>query len=86
MTSAASRYPIAMPAKLPEGFTYRERKSGEIEVLHVGTLAALLRGRQAERFRERAVGATEFELQHLIARVTGNSSVGTSVGEPRDRR
>lgn len=61
---------------LPEGFTYRERTSGEIEVRHFGTLAATLRGRQAERFRVRALGATDVELQHLMARVTGNYKRG----------
>jgi hypothetical protein len=65
-----------MPTNLPEGFTYRERKSGEVEVLHVGKLATLLRGRQAERFLERAAGATDGELQHLMARVTGNYKRG----------
>ena len=61
---------------LPEGFTYRERKPGEIEVRHFGTLAATLRGRQAEQFRTRAVGATDVELQQLMARVTGNYKRG----------
>jgi len=45
-------------------------------VLHFGRLAALLRSRQAERFRARAAGATELELQQLMARVTGNYSRG----------
>ena len=76
MRCGASRYRAAMPAHLPEGFTFRERKSGEIEVLHFGKLAALLRGRQAEKFRERTAGATELELQHLMARVTGNYKRG----------
>jgi hypothetical protein len=65
-----------MPTNLPEGFTYRERGSGEIEVRHFGTLATTLRGRQAERFMERAVGATDLELQQLMARVTGNYKRG----------
>ena len=65
-----------MAAHLPEGFEFRERKSGEIEVLHVGKLAALLRGRQADRFRARASVATDLELQHLMARVTGNYKRG----------
>ena len=30
---------------------------------HLGTLATMLRGRQADRFRERAVGAMDVELQ-----------------------
>ena len=65
-----------MATHLPEGFAYRERKSGEIEVLHCGKPAALLRGRQAEKFRARASGATELELQYLMARMTGNYKRG----------
>ena len=65
-----------MPVKLPEGFSYRERKTGEIEVRHFGTLVTTLRGRLAERFRERAAGATDLELQRLMARVTGNYKRG----------
>ena len=65
-----------MPANRPEGFVYHERKSGAIEVLHFGTVAVLLRGRRAEAFRARAAGATELELQHLMARATGNYKRG----------
>jgi hypothetical protein len=65
-----------MPAHVPEGFLYLERKSGDIEVRRFGTLAAVLRGREAERFRARASGATELELQHLMARATGNYKRG----------
>ncbi len=75
-----------MPARPPEGFSYRERKSGEIEVLHFGRLAALLRSRQAERFRVRAAGATELELQHLMARATGNYKRGNERGAARSDR
>jgi hypothetical protein len=65
-----------VPPNLPQGFTYRERKSGEIEVRHAGTLAALLRGRPAERFRARVMGASDLEQQHLMARITGNYKRG----------
>ena len=65
-----------MPAKLPEGFAYLERKSGDVEVRHFGKLAAVLRGREAERFRARVARATELEGQHLMARVTGNYKRG----------
>jgi hypothetical protein len=61
-----------MSANRPEGFTFRERKSGEIEVRHFGALAVVLRGSQADRFRVRASGATDLELQHHMARATGN--------------
>ncbi len=65
-----------MPAQPPEGFTYRERKSGAIEVLHFGQLAAVLRGPLAAKFRARAAGASDLERQHLMARVTGNYKRG----------
>ena len=73
---AASRYRASMAAHLPEGFDYLERKSGDVEVRHFGKLAALLRGREAERFRARASGASALELQHLMARATGNYKRG----------
>lgn len=66
-----------MPAHRPEGFVFHERKSGAIEVLHFGKVAVLLRGRQADAFRARASGATELELQHLMARATGNYKRGS---------
>jgi len=75
-----------MPAHLPEGFSYRERKSREIEVLHFGRLAALLRSRQTERFRARASGASELELQQLMARATGNEQQGNERGAARSAR
>ncbi len=65
-----------MPAHLPEGFVYLERKSGDVEVRHFGKVAAVLRGREAQRFPARASGATELELQHLMARATGNYERG----------
>ena len=75
-----------MAAHLPEGFEFRERKSGEIEVRHDGKLAALLRGRHAERFRARASGATDLELQHLMARATGNYKRGNERRAARSDR
>lgn len=76
----ASRYRAAMPARNPEGFTYVARKSGDVEVRHFGTLAGVLRGRAAERFLARASAATALELQHLMARATGNYKRGNERG------
>jgi len=45
-------------------------------VRHFGTLAAVLHGRAAERFLARASAATPLELQHLMARATGNYKRG----------
>lgn len=64
------------PGRAPDGFTFRARKSGDVEVLHHGRPAALLRGPRAERFLTRAEGATELELQYLMARATGNYKRG----------
>ena len=72
----APQYRAAMTACGPEGFAYVERKSGDVEVRHFGKLAAVLRGREAERFRTRVSRATELERQHLMARVTGNYKRG----------
>ena len=47
-----------------------------VESVHFGTVAVLLRGRRADAFRARAAGATELELQHLMARATGNYKRG----------
>lgn len=63
-------------ANRPEGFTFLERKSGVVELRHFGMLAALLRGHQAEKFLARASGATDLELQHHMARATGNYKRG----------
>ena len=75
-----------MAGHAPEAFTFRERASGEIEVLHFGKRAALLRAGQADRFRARVVEATELELQHLMARVAGNYKRGNErTGQPAIR-
>ena len=40
--------PATMPGNRPESFSHHERKSGEIEVRHFGTLAMTLRGHPSE--------------------------------------
>ena len=40
-----------MPPRQPEGFSFRARKSGDVEVWHAGTLASVLRGADAAGFR-----------------------------------
>jgi hypothetical protein len=70
------------------GFSFRERKSGEVHVLHHGARAATLRGERAQRFlvdveRTDAAGA-----QHLMARATGNYKRGNerqAASRPRRR-
>ncbi|GID60350.1 hypothetical protein [Actinoplanes couchii] len=73
-----------MPGK-PEGFTYRLRKNGDVELLHHDRPAGVLRGAAATRF------LTDVETgdpQELVARVTGNYRHGnerTARNHPRNR-
>lgn len=57
----------------PEGFSFEQRKSGEVVIRHHGRLAATLRGKKAEKFL-REVKTTD--QQHLMARLTGNYKRG----------
>jgi hypothetical protein len=71
------------------GFTWRQRKNGDIEVLHKGRLASTLRGNDAADFLAEANGSELIELQPLMARITGNYKHGNErqAGEhPRNRR
>lgn len=71
-----------------QGFTYRRRKSGEIEVLHHGRLAATLRGPDALDFLREVEGGSEDDAQQLMARLTGNYKRGNErlAGQhPRNR-
>jgi hypothetical protein len=70
----------------PEGFTYRVRKSGDIEMLHHGRPAGVLRGAAAARF---LVDVENDDPQELMARLTGNYKHGnerTAKDHPRNRR
>jgi hypothetical protein len=53
----------------PEGFEYRERKSGEVHIFRAGSLVTVLRKGAAQRFL-RDVEASD--PQEVMARVTGN--------------
>ena len=54
------------------GFTYRQLKSGDVEILHHGREASALRGRDAADFLAEVDGASIYEKQQLMARVTEN--------------
>ncbi len=58
------------------GFTFRTRKNGEVEILHHGRRAALLRGTDAADFIAELQGASEADAQQVMARVTGNYKHG----------
>ncbi|MGX6601075.1 hypothetical protein ACWKSP_02905 [Micromonosporaceae bacterium Da 78-11] len=69
----------------PEGFTYRLRKNGDVEVLHHGRPAGVLRGAAATRF---LVDVDNGDPQELMARVTGNYKHGNEragKNHPRNR-
>ena len=58
------------------GFTYQVRKSGDIEISHHGRPAVMLRGKEAENFKQKAPDEHSAEAQQLMARVTGNYKRG----------
>ncbi|MEV0901918.1 hypothetical protein [Actinoplanes sp. NPDC049802] len=71
---------------VPEGFTFRVRKNGDVEVLHHGRPATVLRGASATRF---LTDVETGDAQELMARVTGNYRHGnerTARDHPRNRR
>lgn len=57
----------------PDGFSFVRRKGGEIVVTHHGRQAAVLHGRQADKFIDRL---DRDDPQELMARVTGNYKRG----------
>ncbi len=58
------------------GFSYRQRKSGDVDILHHGLLAATLRGKEATAFVLQAPDAASAQAQQLMARITGNYQRG----------
>jgi len=84
----------AMPDDLddhrrPTGFTWRRRKTGEVEILHHGRLAATLRADAAADFLAEALESDEAALQDTMARLTGNYKHGNerlASQHPRNRR
>ena len=71
------------------GFTFRLKKSGELEILHRGKLASTLRGTAALDFIAEVESGAFADGQQLMARVTGNYKRGnerTAMNHPRNRR
>ncbi len=70
------------------GFTYQISKKGDIVVRHKGLVATTLRGKRARDFAEDAKSMSEGDLQHLMARLTGNYKRGnerTAKNHPKNR-
>lgn len=71
------------------GFVYRRLKSGDVEILRNGRIALTLRGIVAEGFLEDSSDMDEAEIQHLMARLTGNYKRGNEKvarNHPRNRK
>jgi hypothetical protein len=71
------------------GFTWRQRKNGDVELLHRGRLASTLRGADAADFLGEVQAASDEDAQQLMARVTGNYKHGNerlATAHPRNRR
>ena len=71
------------------GFTFRTRKTGEVQVLHRGTRAVTLRGSAAKEFLAKVADCGHSDAQQLMARLTGNYKHGNerlATSHPRNRR
>lgn len=71
------------------GFTFRTRKSGEVQILHRGQLASTLRGAEAHDFVAEVSSCSVAEAQQIMARVTGNFKRGNerlAASHQRNRR
>ena len=58
------------------GFTWRQHKTGDVEVLHHGRLASTLRGAAAVDFVAEVQVGEFADGQQLMARITGNYKHG----------
>jgi hypothetical protein len=70
------------------GFSFRQRKTGEVEILHRGRLASTLRGHAAADFLAEVREPGTRDAQQLMARITGNYKHGTerqAASHPRNR-
>lgn len=68
------------------GFTWKQRKNGDVVIRHRGKQATVLRGTKAAEFVEDMQG---YDDQELMARLTGNYKRGNereASNHPRNRR
>ena len=63
----------------PSGFSFKQRKNGEVVISHHGRVATILRGRQADAF---LMKVETTDSQELMARLTGNYKRGNERGTP----
>lgn len=57
----------------PSGFSFTQRKNGEVIISHQGRVATILRGHQADTFVKKVEAG---DGQELMARLTGNYKRG----------
>lgn len=77
------------PTATDLGFTHRQRKNGDLEVLHHGRVASTLRGRDALDLADELSQCSAAEAQQRLARVTGNYKRGNEKlagSHPRNQR
>jgi hypothetical protein len=60
----------------PSGFTFRRNKDGGVVVFHHGRQAVSLNKSDGAALIEEIAGADAIDVQHFLARVTGNYKRG----------
>jgi hypothetical protein len=60
----------------PTGFRFTANNNNDVAIFHHGRTAANLRGSKARAFLDYAATANNDELQHRMARLTGNYKHG----------
>ncbi len=58
------------------GFTYVEKKNGDVVIEHHGKKATILRGNKSITFKEQLKAKEFADQQQLMARLTGNYKKG----------
>ncbi len=77
-----------VPSGSDLGFTYRIVKRGEVQLIHHGRLAVILRGERAQDFLLEVEECSDSDAQQLMARLSGNYKRGnerTAKNHPRNR-
>ena len=70
------------------GFTFKQRKNGDVLISHHGSPARMLHNKKAFEFSEKIVSLSFTDQQQLMARLTGNYKRGNervAKDHPRNR-
>jgi hypothetical protein len=68
------------------GFTFRERRSGEVQIFRDGRPVTMLRGLKAQTFLAEVAAGDAALAQQLMARLTGNYRRGNERAASRHPR